>query len=88
MEKRYKIVIPTYKRHKLISNKGTLNFLNKNNIPKENIILFVADEKEKELYKKSVSKKLYSGNIIVGIKGILNQRNFIINYFPKGQYII
>ena len=88
MEKKYKIVIPTYKRHNLISEKGTLSFLKKNNIPKDRIILFVADKEEKEIYKKNVHKNLYSGKIIIGIKGILNQRNFIINYFPRGEYII
>ena len=88
MEEKYKIVIPTYKRHLLIGKKGTLNFLKKNNIPNQNIILFVANQQEKALYKKNVSKNLYSGKIIVGVKGILNQRNFIINYFPKDQYII
>lgn len=85
---KYIIVIPTYKRYELISQNGTLTFLKKNNIPIKNIILFVANKEEKEIYNKYVSKKLYSGKIIVGIKGILNQRNFIINYFPKNQYII
>ena len=88
MEKKYKIVIPTYKRHNLISENGTLSFLKKSNIPKEKIILFVADKEEKEIYKKNVPENLYSGKIIIGIKGILNQRNFIVNYFPRGEYII
>jgi hypothetical protein len=84
----YIIVIPTYKRYNLISKNGSLNFLKKNNIPMNNIILFVANKEEKDLYNKYVPKNLYSGKIIIGIKGILNQRNFIINYFPKDQYII
>lgn len=85
----YIIVIPTYKRHLLISSeKGTLYFFKQNKIPKENIILFVANEEEKELYKKHVPKKFYSGNIIIGEKGILNQRHFIMKSFPEGQYII
>ena len=84
----YIIVIPTYKRYDLIHKKGTLSFLRKNSIPINKIILFVADKEEKELYFNNVPKNLYSGKIIIGIKGILNQRNFIINYFPKNQYII
>lgn len=85
----YIIVIPTYKRHTIISGeKGTLYFLKQNNIPKEKIILFVADEEEKELYDTFVNKDLYSGTIVVGKKGILNQRHFIMDYFPEGQYII
>merc|ERR1712054_491388 len=41
-----------------------------------------------KIYNSEVPKNLYSGKIIIGKKGILNQRNFIINYFPKGKYII
>lgn len=84
----YTIVIPTYKRYQLIKNNGTLSFLKKNKIPENKIILFVANQKEKELYHKNIPKNLYSGKIIVGVKGILNQRNFIIKYFPENKYII
>lgn len=84
----YIIAIPTYKRHQLIQTKGTLYFLNKNKIDKTKIILFVADKKEFEIYKQAIPLQLYSGKIVIGKKGILNQRNFIINYFPNNKYII
>ena len=86
--KDYIIVIPTYKRYDIIKNKGTLSFLKKNKIDKNKIILFVANKEEMKIYNSQVPKNLYSGKIIIGKKGILNQRNFIINYFPKGKYII
>ncbi len=83
------IAIPTYKRFDLISSEnGTLYFLKKMKIPKEYIILFVANQNEYDLYKKNVDEKLYSGKIVIGKKGILNQRNFIIDYFSEGQYIL
>ena len=43
-----KIVIPTYNR----SNKfETILFLKKNNVPIENIYIFLANEEEKKIYK-------------------------------------
>jgi len=83
----YVIVIPTYKRYNFIKY-GTLLFLKRNNIPKDKIILFVANNKEKNLYKKSVPITMYSGKIVVGVLGIMKQRNFIVKYFPENKYII
>ena len=84
----YTIVIPTYKRSDLIWQRGTLKFLKSKKINKNKIILFVADEKEKEIYKKSVPKDMYSGKIVVGIKGLVKQRNFIVKYFPENKYLV
>ena len=46
----YIIVIPTYKRHEHIWQKGTLKFLQKYKIPKNKIVLFVANKTEKKIY--------------------------------------
>lgn len=86
--KDYTIVIPTYKRYELIKKNGTLFFLKKNKILANKIVLFVANQQEKKLYKKYIPNDLYSGKIIIGVKGILNQRNFIIKYFPENKYIV
>ena len=82
----YKVVIPSYKRSDIIEKK-TLNALKKGNVKSENIYIFVANEKERKIYEESVNKKLYR-EIIVGKKGIGNQRKFISNYFNEGEYIV
>jgi hypothetical protein len=84
----YTIVIPTYYREMFIWERGTLSFLHKMKIPKEKIILFVANKEQDKLYKNSVPKNLYSGKIVIGQKGVVNVRNFIVKYFPEDAYII
>ena len=84
----YTIVIPTYHREMFIWERGTLSFLHKMKIPKEKIILFVANEEQEKLYRNSVPKNLYSGKIVIGQKGVVNVRNFIVKYFPENAYII
>jgi len=77
-----KIVIPTYDR----SNRfETLSFLKKNNIPIENIYIFLANEEEKIKYINSFGNEY---NWIIGIIGLPQQRNFITNYFDDGEIII
>jgi hypothetical protein len=82
----YKIAIPTYKRHNMISNK-TLKTLKKLKIKKSIITLFVANQKEFDNYNKHVSKTLYN-KIIIGKKGLKNQRNFIQDYYPEGTHLV
>jgi hypothetical protein len=82
----YLIAIPTYNRFKEIQNK-TLKTLKEANIDKSKIYIFVANQEEFDLYSKNVPTELYY-KIIIGEKGIVNQRNFISNYFEKEQYII
>ena len=59
----YKIVIPSHKRSNVIKSK-TLAFLEKHNISKEKIYIFVAED-EIDTYKKN----LPSYNIVKGKKG-------------------
>lgn len=77
-----KIVIPTYDRSDRFE---TLSFLKKNNIPIENIYIFLANEEEKIKYINSFGEQY---NWIIGIIGLNNQRNFITNYFDDGEIII
>ena len=80
----YQIAIPTYQRYELVKDK-TLAFLAKHKIPKDRITIFVANEDEKEKYSKVVGDY----NIVVGVKGIGKQRNFIEQeYYDEGQYIV
>ena len=82
------IAIPTYQRYQSVRKK-TLETLARTKINPCRIFLFVANEFEKELYKHELLeyKHLYN-DIIVGVKGIRNQRIFISKYFKEGQYII
>ena len=77
----YQIAIPTYKRSNCIQ---TLNFLKKENVPIFLITLFVADQDEYDKYYEKYSEY----KIVIGIKGIRNQRNFINNYYEDNEYII
>jgi len=82
----YVIAIPTYNRIEEVTNKS-LNTLREAGIPKNRIHLFVANQQQYKLYEENVPKNLY-GKIIIGKKGITNQRIFIASYFPEGQYVI
>ena len=86
MASSYVVAIPTYNRIDEVIKK-TLNTLKEGCVNKNKIYLFVANKAQYELYEKSVPKNLYN-KIIIGKKGITNQRNFISNYFNEGQYVI
>ena len=51
------------------------------------IYLFVADEQEKEIYLNTVPFYLY-GEIVVGVPGLVNQRNFITDFFDDEEIIV
>lgn len=80
----YKIIIPSYKREKTII-KNTLTTLFKTDIKKD-IYIFVANKEEENIYKKSLIE--YDVKIIVGVRGIPNQRNFIQKYFEEGERLV
>jgi len=82
----YVIAIPSYNRADLL-NKKTLKVLGEYNIPRNRIFIFVANKEEEFIYKEKLNKELY-GHLIVGEKGLKNQRNFISRYFPIGQEIL
>lgn len=82
----YVVAIPTYNRVQEVTNK-TLNTLKEGGVHKNKIYLFVANKQQYELYEQNVPKQLYH-KIIIGKKGITNQRIFISQYFNEGQYVI
>ncbi len=82
----YVIAIPSYNRADLL-NKKTLKVLSEYNIPRNRIFVFVANKEEELIYKEKLNPKLY-GHLIIGEKGLKNQRNFISRYFPIGQEIL
>jgi hypothetical protein len=79
------IAIPTYRRCPILWQK-TLRFLRTQNYPAHLITLFVADEEEKEAYIRATPELLY-GQIVVGVKGLAEQRNFISQYYKEGEII-
>ena len=81
----YQIVIPTYGRADSIADK-TLALLHRYGIPRSQITLFVANKEEKDAYAK-VPASLY-GSIVIGVPGLVHQRNFIMDYYPKGTHIV
>lgn len=78
-----KFAIPSYGRASTILT-HTIGLLQNYKIPKKNIYIFVIQE-ELEDYKKVLPE--YK-NIIVGVKGLYQQRNFITKYFNEGDYIV
>jgi len=80
----YKVVIPSYDRFNTIKEK-TLKVLLSSGIHIKDIYIFVSSIKQKLLYQSSLGN---SYNIIVGKKGITNQRIFIQHYFPPGTHIV
>jgi len=83
MKYMYEVVIPTYDRVDILGKK-TLKFLKEQNIPKERITLFVANEEELKKY----SERYTDYKIIKGVKGLANQLNFIYDKYPKGTFIL
>jgi hypothetical protein len=81
----YKIVIPSYRREK-ICNEQTLTTLNKMGIDKNMIYVFVTKD-EYELYKNTLNPDYY-GHLIIGLNGLVNQREFINTYFSEGSHLL
>jgi hypothetical protein len=80
------LAIPSYKRSTTISEK-TLKFLSDVQYPAEKITIFVADEEESQRYYHAVPKRLY-GRLIVGLPGLMEQRNFITKTYPEDSILV
>lgn len=75
----YIIAVPSYNRHETIL-KATLSTLQRHNIPKDKIIIFVADQEQYDKYPTDYKK-------VIGEKGMMNIRNFMTDYFEDKQKI-
>lgn len=82
----YKIVIPTYKRYDFLV-KYSMPILLNNNINPDNIYIFVADEEEYNIYKEKLNPNTYK-EIIIGVKGLVNQLDFIQDYFDEDEHLV
>jgi hypothetical protein len=79
----YVVAIPSYNRANSLKVK-TLKVLEDGLVDKSKIFIFVANTEEYLIYKDILPEY----NIIVGVLGLKDQRNFISNYFPQGFNII
>jgi len=82
----YAVAIPSYKRHDVLIKKS-LKTLKDGGVPAAKIHIFVANEEERDIYEKAIPKDLY-GKMVLGVKGITNQRKFIVKYFPENKYVV
>ena len=82
----YVIAIPTYNRPNEILNK-TLNTLRRHDIDTHLIHIFVANQEQYDEYNEIIDKSFYN-KIVVGVIGLVHQREFISNYFKADKYIV
>ena len=80
------VAIPSYRRAEKLRDQ-TLKFLTRENFPIEKIFVFVADEEEKSSYLEVLTPGTF-GTLVVGVPGLSQQRNFILEFFPQGQKIL
>lgn len=81
----YFVAIPSYKRAR-ICNEQTLATLHRMGLPKENINVFVVEEEYDE-YVGELNPQFYN-KIVIGKKGLIQQRAFIENYYENGVSIV
>ena len=79
----YKIIIPSYKRAEILKT-HTLSCLMRTDVKRE-IFVFVADKAEAKEYRAALPKNI---EVVVGERGIPNQRNFIQRFFPEGEHLV
>jgi len=79
-----KIAIPSHNRYKIIQT-HTLPLLQKYNFDFVNVFVFVS---KSQLSKYLEIQKIWGFNLVEGKEGILNQRNYIIEYFEEGEQIV
>ena len=82
----YKVAIPSYKRADALLKKSLPTLIN-GGVNSKNIFIFVANKEEKQIYERTIPKQMYH-KIVIGKKGIANQRIFIRNYFSEGDYVV
>jgi len=82
----YIICIPSYKRANFCNEK-TLSTLNKHNIDSKKIYVYVANKDEYDIYKDILNPTLYN-KLVIGKKGLVPQRQFIMNQWSNGKHIV
>jgi hypothetical protein len=86
MKQDYIICIPTYKRHTICKTQ-TLTTLKNNSIDPKKIYIYVANKNEYDIYSQTLDENTYN-KIIIGKKGLVQQREFIMKQWPQGKNIV
>jgi len=82
----YVVCIPSYKRADVCNDK-TLTMLKKNKIDSKKIYVYVANKDEYDEYLRVLDTKLYN-KLVIGIKGLVPQRQFIMEQWKDGEHIV
>jgi len=82
----YVVCIPSYKRADVCNDK-TLTMLKKNKIDSKKIYVYVANKDEYDEYLRVLDPKLYN-KLVIGIKGLVPQRQFIMEQWKDGEHIV
>ena len=77
------VCIPSLGRSQIIQEK-TISTLQKFNIPAELVYVFVVQDEYDDYYN-AVGEYCH---LVAGVSGLVNQRNFIENYFDEGKHIV
>lgn len=84
--KDYIVCIPSYHRS-TTCNEKTLHTLHVNKIDPRKIYVYVADKEEYEVYLQTLDKSKYN-KLVIGEKGLVPQRQFIMNQWTTGKHIV
>ena len=82
----YVVCVPSYKRAQICNDK-TLKTLHENGINRSKINVYVANKEEYDLYLGVLDKSLYN-KLVLGKKGLVPQRQVIMNDYPEGKHIV
>lgn len=82
----YIICIPSYKRAHFCNDK-TLATLNKHKIDPKKIYVYVANKEDYDIYKDILNTKFYN-RLVIGKKGLVPQRQFIMEQWPINKHIV
>lgn len=80
----YQIAIPSYARAELLRDK-TLAWLERHNVDKSRITVFVANEEESDKYRYVLGSRY---RVVTGLLGKVNQQRFYHEYYPKGTPLL
>lgn len=86
MNRDYVVCIPSYKRATVCNDK-TLSTLHKHKIDLNKIYVYVANKKEYDLYKSVLNPNIYN-KLVIGEKGLVPQRQFIMEQWSPSKRIV